>query len=154
MKTIFFVLILFLGVYRIWKFNNDIQSSNQKLKSYLNFENKDLPIVCESPHLFYPLNYYSEKKSFWYVIDSTSAAIQGNVSNSMFDYYWNRKMKEYYNINNIIEWEIFKSKYREFFIINESGRMLFEYYIKDTKKYSVRNVNDNLFLISEKIQTY
>lgn len=154
MKTIFFVLILLLGAYRIWKFNNNIQSNNRKLETYLNYENKEIPIVCESPHLFYPLNYYSKKKSFWYVIDSTAATVQGNVSNSIFDYYGNKKMKVYYNIKNIIEWERFKSKYKEFLIIDEPGRLLFEYYIKDAKSYSVKNVIDNLFLVSIKIPTY
>jgi len=137
-----------LGFYYNAKFNYVNKETNEKLDYFLQLDNSGLPVICESPHIFYPLWYYSDK-NYNLVLDWESSNVEGNVKNSVFDYYGNLRAKKIYDLKLVLIWSEFINLHDKFYIINEKGRMLFENRITDYNDYTITNVGRQIKFIEK-----
>jgi len=147
-KALFLVIFICLGFYYNAKFNYVNKETNEKLDYFLQLDNSGLPVICESPHIFYPLWYYSDK-NYNLVLDWESSNVEGNVKNSVFDYYWNLRAKKIYDLKLVLIWSEFINLHDKFYIINEKGRMLFENRITDYNDYTITNVGRQIKFIEK-----
>ena len=67
----------------------------------------------------------------------------GLSRNAIFDYYWNSRLKEVYELPRVVEWNDFSKSFNEFFVIDEMNRMLFERRIGNDPRYIVQRMTDN-----------
>lgn len=148
-KKIFYLLsIIFISI-NIYKNYSSQLFMEKDLKEKLDLTKYKVPIVCESPHVYFPLHYYSKKYSdkFYLLLDLESAKLKGNIKNSLFDYYWIKNLKKYRDSLNISEFSTFINNNSEFILINEEGRLLFEYNIQNNKNYLIKEIGNNILFI-------
>jgi hypothetical protein len=142
------LLVLFtaIGVHKLVAYKNNVESLKAKLEHDLKLNSEGIPIVCESPYVFYPLDFYAQREGnshFYLVLDKESAQAAGSVRNAIFDYYWNSRLKEVYELPRVVEWNDFSKSFNEFFVIDEMNRMLFERRIGNDPRYIVQRMKDN-----------
>ncbi len=147
----YFVFIICIGsfIFNSIKFYEDNTLLQKQLQKRLNYLNqKDM--VCESPHVFYPMNFYkieNMKFNVFYALDYESAIAKGNLKNSLFDYYGNLNLKKYFNLKNVCHWDSLKSHLRDFYLINESNRMFFEFRIVPDSSYKIIKIDNDIYRI-------
>jgi uncharacterized membrane protein len=145
------VIICCLGIVRLknqWIASQDVKDSYKRL---IDLAERGKPILCESPHVFYPLEYELAKvglKNAFLPLDSLSASLSVNGQNSLFDYY--QVQSSFFRDSNIVPQKKFLSHEKEFYVINESRSMYFENRIKDNPFYSVQNISDSLYFVKIK----
>ena len=148
--SILVMVISFYGSIKIAKYYNLEKNRETELNYFLGLNTVGLPIACESPHMFFPLNYYAEGKgnsNFYFILDQKSAHKKGNVKNALFDYYGMHNLKTVFHSLNIIDINKFKKKYKDFYFINEQNRMIFENRFKYNINYSVHLIKNNVYEI-------
>ena len=153
-KIVLFCLAVFLYSVHIVNYEKDIYFNRSHLASQIDLVKKGSVIVCESPHQFFPLYYYTgiqNRKNIYLILDKNSALEKGSVKNEIFDYYWNMNLKKYYSHPNILEWNDFnKLLIPSFYLINERGRKCFEVEIEHNSLFSYKSVQDSLLWIMRK----
>ena len=106
------LMILFtaMGVRTLVIYKNNVDSLKAALEQDLKLNAEGIPVVCESPHIFFPLDFYAVQRGsshFYLVLDEESARANGSVRNAVFDYYWNSRLKEVYALPRVTEWNDF-----------------------------------------------
>jgi len=145
------VIICCLGIVRLknqWIASQDVKESYKRL---IDLAERGIPVLCESPHVFYPLEHELAKvglRNAFLPLDSLSASLPVNGENSLFDYY--QVQSSLFRDSNIVSQEQFLSHEKEFYVINESRSMFFETRIKDNPFYSVQNISDSLYFVKLK----
>lgn len=140
------VLFTAIGMHKLITYKANVESLKAELEHDLKLNSEGIPIVCESPHIFYPLDFYALREGnshFYLVLDEESARAVGNVRNAIFDYYWNSRLREVYGLLRVIEWNDFRNSFNEFYVINERNRMLFEHRIENDRHYVVQPTTDD-----------
>lgn len=146
-RLMIIVLISSLAANRIYEYNKHITKSNHLIQSIKKLEYYNLPIVCESPHLQYPLEHYLKHQKIFFLLDSLSAFSSGNIKNAHYDFLLLQNYKNYYDLKNIVYFDAFQNKYNEFLLINENDRMLYEVRYLYNRKYKTELLFDNIYLI-------
>lgn len=119
----------------------------RKLNYHLSFLN-NFDILCESPHIFYQLDYYSKKNykhKPYYILDFSSSISEGNSKNAIFDYYGNKNLKRFFEIERVLDWSTFSASVSNFIVINEKDRRLFEQRILNNNHYKVIKLNQTIY---------
>lgn len=150
LKLLILIVLIIIGCNRVNNYNQFVINEEENLTEKLDLNNMQIPIICESPHSYYPLEFYSQEignSNFYFILDYESAIKKGNVKNAPLDYYWNSSLKKCYDLPRIIEWDDFKSKHKNFLLINEKDRMLFENRLEKNPDYSWRVFQDNIYII-------
>ena len=153
LRFFIFLFLIVVGIYRMNNYRQFVQSAKEELNKKLELNEFKIPIVCESPHTYYPLEYYSQKKgvsNFYFILDYESTFKEGNIKNAPLDYFWNLNLKKCYDLPRVIEWDDFKAQNNKFLLIDEEDRMLFENRIEINPKYSWQVVKDNIYFVDKK----
>ena len=144
------LIIPLYGIINIKRYYNLENQKQEEITDLLNLNRLEIPIACESPHKFYPLNYYAQKvgkSNFYFILDLNSAYLKGNVKNARFDYYGNQSLKRMYDIPNIIDIQKFIKKFKVFYIIDEKNRLIFENRFRNNSNYNIYSKAYNIYLI-------
>lgn len=147
------LLLVFLGLFVIIKSYNYfriVESQKYELSLKLELLNKKEPVVCESPHFFYPLYYYAKHKNLslpFLVLDKQASIVKGNSKNAIFDYYGNKNLKKYFELPNVLEFETFIKFNKNFYLLDEGDRQLFEWKIKNDSSFTCYRKSKNLLQI-------
>lgn len=127
-----------------------LKIEKRELKIKLNLLSSRVPIVCESPHHFYPLYYYAKIENLsspFLLLDRKSSTVQGNSKNTIFDYYGNTNLKKYFNLKNVLEFDKFHKYHKKYYLLDEKDRQLFEYKVKNNNLFEWKVINKNLIFI-------
>jgi hypothetical protein len=151
-----FILIV-LSNFGFYSFKNITENNklNEINNSYLKILENQQIVLCESPHIFYQLDYYSKIRGIQppiLILDLEASMLKGNISNSLFDHYGNENILKYFPYLNIKYWDNFIKNNHEFIIINEYDRKIFEYRIINKSQYIMKEIIENVYSI--KATTY
>ena len=128
------------------------RSRKEEIKFLLKLNQTSLPILCESPHKFYPLDFYAKENgisNFYFILDKESAVLKSNVKNAIFDYYWNENLKHIYKLNHLIPIEEVINCLNAFYLLNEKDRMIFEHRFENNPSYSVKKEGHGIYFIEK-----
>ncbi len=156
-KNILILLIVvgFWGAYRVVKV---FPYSFQRIRlneQYLNLNNGNYKIVCESALDFFPLTYYAKKEmnksSFVYLLsDSLSLFQKKNCEKLKFDFFLIKDYIKYYHIKNVWNVNTFLELNKKFFLINSQDRRFFEHQFKNNKSFDITKIGNNIYFIEKK----
>ncbi|MEJ5305672.1 MAG: hypothetical protein WHV63_06970 [Ignavibacteria bacterium] len=143
--------LILINIWNIFVNYKKIEKEKEILNKRLSLLQKG-NVICESPHVFYPLNYYSKNQGIYrayFVLDLESASIKGNIKNALFDYYGNKYLRKYFYLPQVLEWNELNKKLNQFFIIDEPNRMFFEYRILNRSDYKLNEIEKNIFWVQK-----
>lgn len=147
LKIILMIILTALGVNRVLAYSSYIYEDRKFVEKLNEKSLSDFPLVAESPHIFYPIDYYNEKQEVFFLLDSLSAFATGNIKNAPYDYYLLKNYQRFYFLPNILPLENFLKIHKEFFLVNENDRLLYEVRFKNNSKYEVTKIDSIIYKI-------
>jgi hypothetical protein len=91
------------------------------------FVRDGLPIIVESPHVFFPRLYYSQYRSLYrFPLDwDVVLKFPGRATNNATDFNIMQRFERFAGISSILSTEDIVREYPQFFVVSESGRAWF-----------------------------
>ena len=129
----------------------EMDVDRRKMEAQVRLVSPGVPVVCESPHTFYPLAYYARlagRPDVYLVRDWESAAAGGSVKDATFDFF--QVQTALFRDSCIISYDELKRRFPKFYLIQEEGRMFFDYRIKTNASYVITQVNDAVLEVQKR----
>jgi hypothetical protein len=109
----------------------------------------DLPVVCESPHGYFPADYYYPDCRAVYILDWDTALASFNPHETA-DYKLMRAIKRQYPRHRVFDHDDFLRQYDRFLVLDEPHRIWFETRIRESPHYRTTTLPNGLILVERK----
>lgn len=132
------ITIVSLLIYKSFIFYSIVTTQKNQTDEIVRLINSlELKIIFESPHLFYPLNYYSSNEMLYLILDYDTARNKQSIKNALFDYYGNKQVAlTQLKFNIIDKFEESSIQHDDFYVVDQNKWLFFENKIQKDFIYS------------------
>jgi hypothetical protein len=121
-----------------------------KVNQSLSLLKYNLPIVYSNPHTYFQISYYAnntQNRTIYFINDSIAAIYPESVKNAIFDYY--QLQSPFFHDRGILSFEELSTKFREFLIVDETGRNLLQSRILPDTTYDCKKIEPNIYRVKK-----